>query len=58
MIIIAHNYAHIMETCDRVNLIQDGRIVLDKATRDTSVQELTELVVQEYERARAAARVG
>ena len=58
MIIIAHNYAHIMETCDRVNLIQDGRIVLDKATCDTSVQELTELVVQEYERARAAARAG
>ncbi len=58
MIIIAHNYAHVMETCDRVNLIQDGRIALDKATRDTSVQELTELVVQEYARARAAARAG
>ena len=58
MIIIAHNYAHVMETCDRVNLIQDGRIVLDKATRDTSVRELTELVVQEYARARAAARAG
>jgi ABC-type sugar transport system ATPase subunit len=56
MIIIAHNYAHVISTCDRINLIQDGRIALDKRTADTSVAELTDIVVAEYERARDAAQ--
>jgi ABC-type sugar transport system ATPase subunit len=56
MIIIAHNYAHVISTCDRINLIQDGRIALDKATADTSVAELTGIVVAEYERARDEAQ--
>jgi simple sugar transport system ATP-binding protein len=56
MIIIAHNYAHVISTCDRINLIQDGRIALDKATSETSVAELTEIVVAEYERAKHAAQ--
>ena len=43
-------------TCDRVNLIQDGVIALDKPTSETSVEELTEIVVDEYRRARAAAQ--
>ena len=30
IIIIAHNYGQVLEVCDRVNLIQDGRITLDK----------------------------
>jgi ABC-type sugar transport system ATPase subunit len=55
MIIIAHNYAHIIESCDRINLIQNGRISLDERTADTSVADLTELVVEEYKRARLAA---
>jgi simple sugar transport system ATP-binding protein len=38
-----------------VNLIQDGVIALDKPTAETSVEELTELVVSEYRRARMAA---
>ena len=58
MIVIAHNYAHVIEICDRINLIQDGRIVLDKPTAETSVQELTDIVVREYRRARIAARGG
>jgi simple sugar transport system ATP-binding protein len=37
--------------CDRVNLIQDGRIALDKLSSETSAQELTELVVAEYRKA-------
>ena len=41
--------------CDRVNLIQDGTIALDKPTAETSVQELTDIVVEEYRRARQAA---
>jgi ABC-type sugar transport system ATPase subunit len=56
MIIILHNYVHVLATCDRVNLIQDGVIAFDKPTSETSVEELTEIVVEEYRRARAAAR--
>ncbi len=54
MIMIAHNYVHVLESCDRVNLIQDGEITYDKPTSDTSVEELNEIVVEEYRRARAA----
>ena len=56
MIMILHNYAHVLETCDRVNMIVDGVIELDKPTADTSVEELNEIVVEEYRRARAAAQ--
>jgi simple sugar transport system ATP-binding protein len=55
IIMIAHNYVHILEACDRVNLIQDGEITFDKATAETSVEELNEIVVEEYRRARLAA---
>jgi simple sugar transport system ATP-binding protein len=48
IMIIAHNYAQVLEVCDRVNLLQHGTITYDKATAATSVQELTELVVAEY----------
>jgi simple sugar transport system ATP-binding protein len=55
IIMILHNYVHVLAACDRVNLIQDGVIALDKPTAETSVEELTEIVVEEYRRARAAA---
>jgi simple sugar transport system ATP-binding protein len=55
IIMIAHNYVHVLESCDRVNLIQDGEITFDKPTADTSVEELNEIVVEEYRRARVAA---
>jgi simple sugar transport system ATP-binding protein len=51
IIIIAHNYGQVLEVCDRVNLIQDGKIALDKLSSETSAQELTELVVAEYRKA-------
>ena len=51
VIIIAHNYGQVLEVCDRVNLLQHGEITLDKYARDTSVQELTNLVVAEYREA-------
>jgi len=54
IIIIAHNYAQIFDVCDRVNLLQNGRITFDKETSETSVQELTDLVVNEYRSARQA----
>jgi ABC-type sugar transport system ATPase subunit len=55
IIMIAHNYVHVLQSCDRVNLIQEGEITFDKPTADTSVEELNEIVVEEYRRARAAA---
>jgi simple sugar transport system ATP-binding protein len=56
IIMVLHNYVHVLQACDRVNLIQDGVISLDKPTSETSVEELTEIVVEEYRRARAAAQ--
>jgi simple sugar transport system ATP-binding protein len=55
IVMVLHNYVHVLASCDRVNLIQDGVIALDKSTAETSVEELTELVVSEYRRARMAA---
>jgi simple sugar transport system ATP-binding protein len=52
IILIVHNYAHVFEVCDRVNVLQHGRISYDKPTSETSVEELTELMVSEYRRAR------
>ncbi|NNC22779.1 sugar ABC transporter ATP-binding protein [Salinisphaera sp. USBA-960] len=53
IIIIAHNYGHIFDVCDRVNLIQDGQITFNRATADTSIQELTDIVVNQYRQAAA-----
>jgi ABC-type sugar transport system ATPase subunit len=58
IIMILHNYVHVLTACDRVNLIQDGVIALDKPTAETSVEELTDIVVEEYRRARLEANVG
>ena len=56
MIMILHNYVHVLESCDRVNMITDGVIALDKPTAETSVEELTDIVVDEYRRARVLAK--
>jgi simple sugar transport system ATP-binding protein len=52
MILIAHNYAHVLEVCDRVNVLQHGRISYDKPVSETSAEELTDLMVREYREAR------
>jgi simple sugar transport system ATP-binding protein len=54
IIIIAHNYGQALEVCDRINLLQHGMITLDKASKDTSVAELNDIVVAEYRRAMEA----
>jgi simple sugar transport system ATP-binding protein len=48
MIVIAHNYVHVFEICDRVNLLRNGRIAFDKPTDETSIEELTSIVASEY----------
>jgi ABC-type sugar transport system ATPase subunit len=58
IVMILHNYVHVLEACDRVSMIQDGAIALDKPTAETSVEELTEIVVNEYKRARLASQEG
>ena len=50
MIVIDHNYTHLFELCDRVNVIQQGTIAYDQLVRETSVEALTELMVSEYRR--------
>jgi simple sugar transport system ATP-binding protein len=52
IIIVAHNYAQIFDFCDRINLLQNGKITFDQRTNDTSVEQLTSLVVNEYRAAR------
>ena len=56
MIVIAHNYVHVLEMCDRVNLLRNGRIMLDKRSDETSVEELTEIVAAEYRLPQSAAQ--
>jgi len=48
MILIAHNYVHVFDVADRLNLLRNGEIILDKLTADTSIDELTEIVASEY----------
>ncbi len=48
IIIIAHNYAQIFEISDRINFLRGGKIVYDKRCRDTTVDELIDLVTSGY----------
>jgi len=50
MIVIDHNYAHLFALCDRLNVIQQGKITVDTRVADTSVEELTELMVSAFRR--------
>ena len=52
VILVAHNYAHVFDVCDRVSLLQNGAITFNKPTRDTSVEELMHLVLHEIRTAR------
>jgi simple sugar transport system ATP-binding protein len=50
IVVIDHNYAHLFELCDRVNVMQGGRITVDQQVHETSLEELTELMVSSYRR--------
>jgi simple sugar transport system ATP-binding protein len=50
IIVIDHNYAHLFELCDRINVMQGGRITINQQTGETSLEELTELMVSSYRR--------
>ena len=55
VLMVDHNYTHIFQVCDRIVLLQHGTITLDKPTAETSVDELTELMIAEYRAARRGA---
>jgi len=48
IVVIDHNYAHLFELCDRINVMHGGRITVDQAVHETSLEELTELMVSSY----------
>ena len=50
IIVIDHNYAHLFELCDRINVMQGGRITIDQPVHETSLEKLTELMVSSYRR--------
>ena len=56
LVIIDHNYTHLFELCDRLNVIEQGQITLDTAVRDTSLEELTAYMVTEYRKQIMAGR--
>jgi simple sugar transport system ATP-binding protein len=45
IVLVAHNYAHVLELCDRVNLIEDGGVVLDEPSSRISVEQLTSRLI-------------
>jgi ABC-type sugar transport system ATPase subunit len=55
VIMVDHNYTHLFQVCERIVLLQHGRITLDKMVKDTSVDELMELMISEYRNARQSA---
>jgi len=50
IIVIDHNYAHLFELCDRLNVMQGGKITIDQRVHETSIEQLTELMVSSYRR--------
>jgi len=50
VIVIDHNYAHLFDICDRINVIQQGRVTLDRNLSEISMEELIELMVQSRRR--------
>jgi ABC-type sugar transport system ATPase subunit len=53
LMLILHNYAQVLDICDEVNLIRNGAVEFAKRSADTSLAELTDIVVEEYRRSRS-----
>ena len=43
-IFISHNIHHVFQCCDRIVAMARGEIVFDKPTRETSIEEVHELL--------------
>ena len=48
VVMIAHNYAQIVDVCDRVIALQRGSITYDRPVGPSSLQDLTELIASDY----------
>ncbi|MGO8948308.1 MAG: ATP-binding cassette domain-containing protein [Ktedonobacterales bacterium] len=48
IIMIGHNYAQVLEVCDRINLLQHGEITFDKSTETDLMDEINEIILREY----------
>jgi ABC-type sugar transport system ATPase subunit len=48
IIVIDHNYAHLFELCDRINVMQEGRVTIDQQVHETSLEELTRLMISSF----------
>jgi simple sugar transport system ATP-binding protein len=46
VIVIDHNYTHLFDLCDRINVIQQGQVTLDANLSEISMEELIERMVQ------------
>lgn len=53
IIVIDHNYAHLFELCNRINVMQGGRITIDQPVHETSLEQM----VSSYRVARAFALI-
>ncbi len=56
VIMIGHNYAQVLEVCDRINLLQHGRITFDKPVASNLLEELNEIVMREYRTSKVSSR--
>ena len=50
IIVIDHNYTHLFEICDRINVIQHGQVTVDKGLSEIKLEELIEFMVQSFRR--------
>jgi len=50
VIIIDHNYTHLFDICDRINVIQQGQVTVNADLSEISMEELIELMVQNRRR--------
>ena len=50
VIVIDHNYAHLFDLCDRINVIQQGEVTMDADLSEISMEELIERMVQSRRR--------
>ncbi len=48
VIMIGHNYAQVLEVCDRINLLQHGEITFDKPVTASLLEEINGIVMREY----------
>ena len=55
VLIVAHNYMQLVGICDRINLLRHGEIVMDVPVTETSVEKLTQFMVDEYQEATVGA---